>query len=234
MKDSQVKRMFETIAFSYDLQNSFLSLRRDGYWRRALAQSIEPRGDALILDVATGTAEVAVQICRHRPQARVIGVDFSPKMLAIGSRKVQSKGLTHRIHLSLADARKLPVKSETMNAVTIAFGIRNIQERPLALAEFRRVLKPGGQLLIMEFDLPDDLVLGNLYRFYFDYVMPFAGNWLSRTNYAYSYLAESVHNFPTERGFLEEIGSAGFTRLGVKKLSYGIAKIFMGVKAEVD
>lgn len=230
MRDSQVKRMFETIAFSYDLQNSFLSLRRDGYWRRVLAESIEATGKALILDVATGTAEVAIQICKQRPEALVIGVDFSPKMLAVGLKKVQSKGLSHRIQLSLGDARKLPVTSESVDAVTIAFGIRNIQERRLALAEFRRVLKPGGQLLIMEFDLPDDPVLGSLYRFYFDYVMPLAGNWLSRTNYAYSYLAESVHNFPAERGFLEEIGSVGFTRLGVKKLSYGIAKIFMGVR----
>ena len=98
MKDFQVKRMFETIAFSYDFQNSFLSLRRDGYWRRALAQSIHAQGEALILDVATGTAEVAIQICRHRPQARVIGVDFSPKMLAIGLEKVRSRGLGHRIH----------------------------------------------------------------------------------------------------------------------------------------
>jgi demethylmenaquinone methyltransferase/2-methoxy-6-polyprenyl-1,4-benzoquinol methylase len=232
MRDSQVKRMFETIAFSYDLQNSFLSLRRDGYWRRALAESLEATGKALILDVATGTAEVAIQICKQRPEARVIGVDFSPKMLAVGLKKVQFRGLSHRIHLSLADARKLPVTSESVDAVTIAFGIRNIQERRLTLAEFRRVLKPGGQLLIMEFDLPDDPVLGSLYRFYFDYVMPFAGNWLSRTNYAYSYLAESVHNFPAESGFLEEIGSVGFTRLGVRKLSYGIAKIFMGIKAE--
>lgn len=233
MKDFQVKRMFETIAFSYDFQNSFLSLRRDIYWRRALAQSIDAQDEAVILDVATGTGEVAIQICRHRPRARVIGVDFSPKMLAIGLQKVQSRGLGHRIHLSLGDARKLPVKSESVDALTIAFGIRNIQERRLTLAEFRRVLKPGGQLLIMEFDLPDDPVLGNLYRFYFDYLMPLAGNWLSRTNYAYSYLAESVHDFPTEKGFLDEIGTAGFTRLGLRKLSYGIAKIFIGTKTEM-
>jgi demethylmenaquinone methyltransferase/2-methoxy-6-polyprenyl-1,4-benzoquinol methylase len=230
MKNSQVKRMFETIAFSYDFQNSFLSLRRDTYWRRALAESIDTPPAGIILDVATGTAEVAIQICRHRPQARVIGVDFSPRMLAIGLQKVHSRGLSRRIHLSLGDARQLPVKSEFVDAVTIAFGIRNIQERRLTLSEFRRVLKPGGQLLIMEFDLPDDPVLGHLYRFYFDYLMPLAGNWLSRTNYAYSYLAESVHNFPTERGFLGEIGSVGFTRLGIKKLSYGIVQIFMGVR----
>jgi demethylmenaquinone methyltransferase/2-methoxy-6-polyprenyl-1,4-benzoquinol methylase len=230
MRDYQVKRMFETIAFSYDFQNSFLSLRRDVYWRRALVQAIEVRDKALVLDMATGTAEVAIEICKHHPEAEVVGVDFSPKMLAIGQAKVESKNLGSRIRLSLGDGRQLPVKSGCFDAVTIAFGIRNIEERDQALAEFNRALKPGGQLLIMEFDIPDDPILGTMYRLYFDYIMPPLGNWLSRTSYAYSYLADSVHGFPGAREFLQEIGEAGFTSLGVRKLTYGIAKIFKGVK----
>jgi demethylmenaquinone methyltransferase/2-methoxy-6-polyprenyl-1,4-benzoquinol methylase len=231
MKDYQTKRMFETIAFSYDFQNSFLSLRRDVYWRRAMANCIRVSGEARILDMATGTAEVAIEICKRHPGAKVVGVDFSPKMLAIGKKKVRAKNLDNRIHLSLGDGRKLPVKSGYFDAATIAFGIRNIEERDQALAEFNRALKPGGQLLIMEFDIPDDLVLGTIYRLYFDYLMPPLGNWLSKTNYAYSYLSSSVHDFPTEEGFLQEIGRAGFTSLGIKKLTYGIAKIFRGVKS---
>ena len=230
MKDYQVKRMFETIAFSYDFQNSFLSLRRDVYWRRALAQCITKRDEALILDMATGTAEVAMEICKHHPGAKVVGVDFSPKMLDIGHNKVKLRKLVSRIHLSLGDGRQLPVQSGCFDAATIAFGIRNIEERDQALAEFNRILKPGGQLLVMEFDVPDDLVLGTIYRLYFDYIMPPLGNLLSRTNYAYSYLADSVHGFPGEREFLQEIGDAGFTSLKVKKLTYGVAKIFVGVK----
>ena len=230
MKDYQVKRMFETIAFSYDFQNSFLSLRRDVYWRRALAQCITERDEALILDMATGTAEVAMEICKHHPGAKVVGVDFSPKMLDIGRNKVKLRKLVSRIHLSLGDGRQLPVQSGCFDAATIAFGIRNIEERDQALAEFNRILKPGGQLLIMEFDVPDDLVLGTIYRLYFDYIMPPLGNLLSRTSYAYSYLADSVHGFPGEREFLQEIGAAGFTSLRVKKLTYGVAKIFEGVK----
>jgi demethylmenaquinone methyltransferase/2-methoxy-6-polyprenyl-1,4-benzoquinol methylase len=218
MKDYQVKRMFETIAFSYDFQNSFLSLRRDSYWRRAMAQCL------------TFPGEAAVEICKYHPQAKVVGVDFSPKMLKMGRRKVSSKRLDSRIHLSLGDGRQLPVKEGYFDAATIAFGIRNIEEREQALAEFHRVLKPGGQLLVMEFDIPDDLVLGTMYRLYFDFIMPPLGNLLSRTNYAYSYLADSVHGFPTANDFLEEIGRAGFTSLGIKKLTYGIAKIFRGVK----
>ncbi len=230
MKDYQVKRMFETIAFSYDFQNSFLSLRRDVYWRRALAQCITERDEALILDMATGTAEVAIEICKHHPGAKVVGVDFSPKMLDIGHNKVKLRKLVGRIHLSLGDGRQLPVQSGCFDAATIAFGIRNIQERDQALEEFNRILKPGGQLLIMEFDVPDDLVLGTIYRLYFDYIMPPLGNLLSRTSYAYSYLADSVHGFPGEREFLQEIGDAGFISLKVKKLTYGVAKIFEGVK----
>ncbi|MBW1979677.1 MAG: bifunctional demethylmenaquinone methyltransferase/2-methoxy-6-polyprenyl-1,4-benzoquinol methylase UbiE [Deltaproteobacteria bacterium] len=230
MKDSQVKRMFETIAFSYDFQNSFLSLRRDIYWRRVLAECLRVVDSGLILDVATGTAEVAIEVCKRHKNIRVIGVDFSPRMLAIGRKKVQARGMAARIHLSLADARCLPLKSGSVDAVTIAFGIRNIQEKGLVLQEFWRVLRQGGQLLIMEFDLPDDPFLGGIYRFYFDYLMPVVGNWLSRTNYAYSYLADSVHNFPTEEQFMKNIAEAGFTPSGVRKLTYGIAKIFMANK----
>ena len=230
MKDYQVKKMFETIAFSYDFQNSFLSMRRDSYWRRVLAQSLRLKDEALVLDMATGTGEVAIEICKHHPSAKVVGVDFSPKMLSIGQEKVRDRGFDRDIHLSLGDGRQLPVKSGNFDAATIAFGIRNIEERDQALAEFNRVLKPGGQLLIMEFDIPDDAVLGTMYRLYFDYIMPPLGNLLSRTNYAYSYLATSVHGFPSANDFLEEIGRAGFTSLGIKKLTYGIAKIFRGVK----
>jgi demethylmenaquinone methyltransferase/2-methoxy-6-polyprenyl-1,4-benzoquinol methylase len=112
----------------------------------------------------------------------------------------------------------------------MAFGIRNIEERKEVLAEIWRVLKEGGRLWIMEFDCPDQPVLGRLYRFYFDHVMPPLGNWLSRTDYAYSYLAKSVHGFPSEKEFLREIAEAGLTPLGVKRLSFGIAKIYTGMK----
>ncbi|MCG6981043.1 MAG: bifunctional demethylmenaquinone methyltransferase/2-methoxy-6-polyprenyl-1,4-benzoquinol methylase UbiE [Deltaproteobacteria bacterium] len=230
MKDYQVKRMFESIAFSYDFQNSFLSLRRDTYWRRVMAQCLHLPGEASVLDMATGTGEVAVEICRHHPRAKVIGVDFSPKMLTVGREKKKFKKFASRIHLSLGDGRQLPFQSGSFEAATIAFGIRNIEEREQALREFYRVLKPGGQLLIMEFDIPNDPLLGGIYRLYFDYLLPPLGNLLSRTNYAYSYLATSVHDFPTEREFLQEIGRAGFVSPGVKRLTYGVAKIFRGIK----
>jgi demethylmenaquinone methyltransferase/2-methoxy-6-polyprenyl-1,4-benzoquinol methylase len=224
--------MFETIAGTYDLQNSFLSLRRDIYWRQALAKAIRLEGRALVLDVAVGTAEVALEICRQHPRVRVIGVDFSPAMLKVGHQKIGARQLAGRIEIMAGDGRRLPLRAASVDAVTIAFGIRNIKERLLALQEFYRVLKPGGELFIMEFSYPDGPLLNRLYRFYFDHILPPAGNWLSRTDYAYSYLSASVHSFPADALFLQEIAEAGFTALGVKKLTFGIAKIFHGLKAE--
>ena len=230
MDDNKVKGMFESIAFSYDFQNSFLSLGQDISWRRTLARSLQVSRGGIVLDLATGTAELAMEICIRNPGVRVAGLDFSPRMLAIGRRKVRTKGLSRRIDLTLGDARRLPFRAGSFDGATMAFGIRNIRERKDVLGEIRRVLKEGAQLWIMEFDCPDYPVLGKLYRFYFDHIMPPIGNWLSRTDYAYSYLARSVHGFPPEEEFLQEIADAGFASLGVKSLSLGIAKIYRGIK----
>jgi demethylmenaquinone methyltransferase/2-methoxy-6-polyprenyl-1,4-benzoquinol methylase len=233
LKDFQVKRMFESIAFSYDFQNSALALGQDIIWRRVLAKSIQVLDGHLILDMATGTGEVAIEICKHNPKIRVVGMDFSPAMLSIAWRKVRARNLEGRIHLSIGDARSLPLKNASFSAVTMAFGIRNIEERREVLSEFNRILKPGGQLLIMEFGYPDHPLLKRLYRLYFDRVLPLFGNWLSRTDYAYTHLVESVRSFPKEEEFLEEIGGSGFARLRVNKLTQGIAKIYSGTKPTV-
>lgn len=230
MKDTAVKAMFETIAPTYDFQNSFLSLRRDIYWRQALAKSLQLGKGATVLDVAAGTAETALAICRQNTGARVVGVDFSPAMLEVGRQKISRRRPDAPLDLAAGDGRQLPVQSNSVEAVTITFGIRNVEERHLALAEFHRVLKPGGCLYIMEFSYPDNPLLYRLYRFYFDHILPPVGNWLSKTNYAYSYLAESVNDFPDDPEFLAEIGRAGFTDLRVRKLTFGIAKIFHGRK----
>jgi demethylmenaquinone methyltransferase / 2-methoxy-6-polyprenyl-1,4-benzoquinol methylase len=230
MKDTAVKAMFETIAPSYDFQNSFLSLRRDIYWRKSLAEILQLDQGGVVLDVAVGTAETALAISLRYPRVQVVGVDFSPAMLGVGRKKIVDRGYQKRIQLTAGDGRQLPIKSCSVNAVTISFGIRNVEERYLALAEFHRVLKPGGRLYIMEFSYPDQPLLYQLYRFYFDYILPPVGNLISRTNYAYSYLADSVDSFPRDEQFVAEIAEAGFSDLKIKKLTFGISKIYQGHK----
>ncbi len=230
-KPAFIKRMFEDIAFSYDLQNSVLSLRRDVHWRKVLARSLEAASRrGIILDAATGTSEVAIEICRQNPGAKVVGMDISPGMIEIGRRKLLARRMGACVQLGLGDGRRLPVKDSSVSAVSMAFGLRNIEERGAVLAEFWRVLKPGGQLLIMEFGYPDDLLVRTLYKLYFNHVLPPVGNFLSKTDYAYTYLVESVRSFPGEEAFLGEMESAGFGNLQVKKLTFGIALIYSGIK----
>ncbi len=230
MKDSAVKSMFETIAAGYDFQNSFLSLRRDVYWRRVLAEILRLDNGGTVLDVAVGTAETALAIGHRYPRVQVVGVDFSPAMLDVGKKKIAARGFKGRIRLTAGDGRQLPIRSGSVDVVTISFGIRNIEQRLEALHEFYRVLKPEGRLCIMEFSYPDQPLLYRLYRFYFDHILPPVGNLISRTDYAYSYLAESVDSFPRDQQFVAEITAAGFTDTAIKKLTFGIAKIFTGRK----
>jgi demethylmenaquinone methyltransferase/2-methoxy-6-polyprenyl-1,4-benzoquinol methylase len=230
MRDFEVKRMFDTIAEGYDMQNSMLSLRIDVLWRRKLARLISADLPVTVVDVAVGTAEVAMEIARQRPKARLVGVDFTPAMLAVGKRKLVKRGLSGRIHMLAGDARHLPLPDGCADYVTISFGIRNVEERDQALAEFHRIMKPGGTLYVMEFSLPDNPVLRFLYRLYFDHILPPFGNWLSRTDYAYSYLMESVYAFPGPEDFSAEIKQSGFRDVGQTPLSGGIARIHRGVK----
>ncbi len=230
MKDAAVKTMFETIASGYDFQNSFLSLGIDIHWRKVLAAGLHLPERGTVLDVAIGTAEVAMEICRRHPKAQVIGIDFSPAMLQVGRGKIRRRQLEQRIRLAAGDGRRLPIRSASVDAVTISFGLRNIEEKAQVLAEFHRVLRPGGQLLIMDFSYPEGPILGRAYRFYLDHLLPPVGNWLSGTDYAYSYLAESVAGFPSDHEFLKAISLAGFTGGQVSKLTCGIAKIFASHK----
>ncbi len=230
MRDTQVRKLFEDVAAGYDMQNTVLSLRIDVLWRKTLARMLPAGHPVAVLDVAAGTAEVSMEICRQRPLATVLGVDFTPAMLFVGNPKIARRGLAGRIRLCAGDARCLPLPDASVDAVTIAFGIRNVEERLVALKEFHRVLKPGGQLLVLEFSLPDNPVLRFAYRLYFDHILPPFGNWLSRTNYAYTYLMTSVHAFPGPQAFIEEIREAGFTNVTQTPLSGGIARIHAGVK----
>lgn len=228
MRDTLVRRMFEDIAFSYDFQNSALSLGIDIWWRRVLVGMLEPAA-GIVLDAATGTGEVGLAIRRRRPGLSVVGLDFSPAMLAVAQAKAARKHAAG-YHLGVADCRDVPLADGSVDAVTMAFGIRNIAERVAVMREFHRVLKPGGQMHIVEFGMPRNALAAALYRFYFDRILPPVGNFLSRTDYAYSYLVESVDAFPRDADFLAQMAEAGFAEGRVTDLTFGVARIFTGRK----
>lgn len=232
LKDFQVREMFERIAFSYDFQNSALSLGMDILWRKRLSRLAALPAGALVLDAAIGTGEVAFELLRRSPEARVLGVDFSPAMLQQARKKRASRTGGDRLELACGDCRALPAPEASVALCTIAFGIRNIHERVAVLKEFHRVLQPGGKAMVMDFGIPPNPILGRLYRFYFNHILPPVGNFLSRTDYAYSYLVESVDAFPSDEAFLAEMREAGFTEATVEPLTFGIAKIFTAVKQE--
>ena len=230
MTDREVRSMFETTASTYDVQNRMLSLGRDRHWRRIFVRHLRLAPRSRVGDMAVGTGEIAIAICRRYPDARVVGVDFSEGMLRVARRKIRGLGLEDRIELQTGDLRALTLPDACVDAVTMSFGIRNIAERTQVLRECCRVLKPGGLLQIMEMAIPDSGVIAAVYRWYFDHVMPLVGNWLSRTDYAYSYLMHSVYQFPPDDAFQAEMRVAGFGGTEVIRITFGTAKIYRARK----
>jgi demethylmenaquinone methyltransferase/2-methoxy-6-polyprenyl-1,4-benzoquinol methylase len=224
--------MFQTTASTYDLQNRLLSLARDQHWRTVLARRVRLRPGATVADLAVGTGDVALAICARHPDATVLGVDNSPAMLQIARRKIRAAALERSIRLIRGDLRTLPLADAEVDAVTLAFGIRNIVERRTVLSECRRVLRPGGSLYILEMTLPNRGLASCAYRLYFDHLLPVLGNTLSGTNYAYTYLARSVHAFPTGSRFCGEMREAGFCDVRYRPISFGTATIWRGTRAE--
>ncbi len=236
MTDRQVRGMFETTASTYDVQNRMLSLGRDRHWRRVFVRRLRLAPASRVGDLAVGTGEIAIATCESYPDATVVGVDFSEGMLRVARRKIRAKRLEGRIELRTGDLRALPLPDAGtgpvagLDAITMSFTIRNISERLQVLRECWRVLKPGGLLQIMEMVMPESGVVAALYRWYFDHLMPLLGNWLSRTDYAYSYLMHSVHGFPSDQAFLAEMRLAGFERARAARITFGTATIFRAHK----
>jgi demethylmenaquinone methyltransferase/2-methoxy-6-polyprenyl-1,4-benzoquinol methylase len=230
MAPERVRRMFQAIANTYDLQNRFLSAWLDTHWRNVFVSYLRLAPGEHLGDVAVGTGEIAIRACRRYPGVRVTGIDFSPDMLRVARRKIRERGLQDRIQLRQGDMRKIPADTGTFDAVTISFGIRNVLERDVVLQECFRILKPGGSLFVMEPGFLEVPALGALYRFYFDHAMPLIGNLLSGTDYAYTYLSETVYAFPADADFLRLFDEAGFVQSRATRVSYGIARIYRGRK----
>ena len=218
--------MFDRIAYRYDMLNRVLSLGLDWSWRRRAVRALALRQGYRVLDVATGTADMALLVAKLYGDGNVIGVDLSRAMLEIGRTKVASRGLAGRIELVEGDAERLPFADGSFDGVCIAFGIRNVPDRACALREMARVTRPGGRIAILELSEPAGGILGPLARFYIRTVVPTVGAWLSGAG-EYRYLQESIAAFPPPESFAELMERCELKVLSVERLTFGVCVLYV-------
>ena len=223
----RIAGMFDAIAPRYDLLNHLLSAGIDRRWRARAIRTLQLTGRETLVDICTGTADVA--LAAHGA-ARVVGVDFAAAMLSLGLKKVRRAGDSRRVALVRGDALRLPVPSSTADAVTIAFGIRNVESPQIACGEMARVLRRGGRLAILEFGMPRVPGIRALYEWYFTRVLPFIGQKISGHGGAYSYLPASVGSFPPPAEFVTVLRKAGFSDVRAVPLTFGIVYLYTAVK----
>ena len=226
MSHSPIATMFDSISPKYDALNHLLSLNIDKVWRKRTAKAVAKTHPQTLLDLATGTADLAILLAKHSPKAHIIGIDISDKMLEIGKEKVAKSGLENQIKLQHGDAASLPFDDNTFDAVTVAFGVRNFENLGKGLSEIHRVLKPGGQVFILEFSMPELFPVKQLYRFYFKHILPHIGGWVSKDQNAYAYLPASVERFPKPKDFIHLLSQHGLRAGTIKYLSFGIAVLY--------
>lgn len=231
-KKEQIRDMFDSIAPRYDALNHILSFGIDRGWRRKTIKRVCRENPGRILDLATGTGDMAIALAGKCPEAMVTGADLSQNMLKIAGTKIAGKGLAGRISLRVAEAEALPFAEAEFDAVTAAFGVRNFHDIPAGLKEMYRVLKPGGKMYVLEFSTPRSKIFGGLYRFYFHRVLPFIGGLVSKDKNAYKYLPGSVDEFPGPEIFSGMVLDAGFAECDKISLTGGVAYIYIGTKTE--
>jgi demethylmenaquinone methyltransferase/2-methoxy-6-polyprenyl-1,4-benzoquinol methylase len=229
-KKEQVARMFDSISGRYDFLNRFLSLGIDKGWRRAAIKKVASHNPSSILDVATGTADLAIAAYRIAKPSEVIGVDISEGMLAEGRKKINKLGYEKIIDLRTGDSENLPFADNSFDAVTVGFGVRNFENLELGLSEIYRVLKPGGMIAVLEFSKPSVFPIKQIYNFYFKTILPFWGRFISGDKTAYTYLPESVQAFPDGIAFTEILSKLQFNKPIQQKLTFGICSLYTAIK----
>ena len=228
-KKQQVAKMFNSISGRYDFLNHFLSLGIDIRWRKKAIHYLKQFAPDTILDVATGTGDFAIEAVNLNP-SRIIGVDISEGMLAIGRKKVLSMGLEEKIALQIGDSENLPFPDNSFDAVIVAFGVRNFENLEKGLSEIYRVLKTGGHLVVLEFSKPVKFPMKQLYRTYFKYILPTLGRLISKDKTAYTYLPESVEAFPDGDNFLSHLRKLNFNSCHTRPLTFGISSLYTAIK----
>ena len=229
---ARIAGMFDAIAGRYDLLNHLLSGGQDLYWRWRAVRRLRLSGREHVLDLCTGTCDVARAIVKRKLARRVLGIDFSGEMLRVGQRKLRAEGRDGVIGLARADVMRLPVATASIDAVTIAFGIRNVEDAGVALAEVARVLKPGGRLAILEFSTPQHPLIRSGYLWYFRNVLPRLGRLVSHHGEAYAYLPASVESFTPPSEFLAQLRAAGLTQCEAVPLTFGVVYLYVAQRAD--
>ena len=227
-KKKLVTRLFNDIAKRYDFLNHFFSFGVDYYWRNRLVKSINPKPDYIILDVATGTGDVAFKLATKTD--KVTGIDIASNMIDLANKKKDKKKASN-VDFLVGDAEDLPFEDNTFDVITIAYGYRNISNQEGALKEFNRILKNKGQLFILEFSEPTNRIIGSLYKFYSYKVMPFIASMFTK-KYAYDYLPESIDMFPSRKDIKKTLENNNFSNIGIVDMTFGISSIFSGQKDE--
>jgi demethylmenaquinone methyltransferase/2-methoxy-6-polyprenyl-1,4-benzoquinol methylase len=232
-KKNQIADMFNQIAFRYDFMNHFLSGGLDLYWRRQAIKELQESHPNTVLDVATGTGDMAILVARTFQTNKIIGIDISEGMLNLGQKKIDKLGFSHRVQLHLGDGETINFPDNTFQAITIAFGVRNFENLEKGLAEMLRVLRPGGKLVILEFSKPKRSFFRALYHLYLRVIAPKIGRFVSHNRAAYQYLNESVQAFPQGEELLRILLKSGYRETYKKGLSMGICTIYCGTKLSV-
>jgi demethylmenaquinone methyltransferase/2-methoxy-6-polyprenyl-1,4-benzoquinol methylase len=232
---AEISGMFDAIAGRYDLLNHLLSAGIDRRWRRSAIRSLALEGRERVLDLCTGTADLAIAArTAHPPAARVVGIDFAGAMLRAGHAKLQQQSLTGEISLVRGDATRIPVAAKAVDAITVAFGIRNVEDAGAACAEMYRVLAPGGRIAILEFGTPRSAGIRAAYLWYFKRILPRIGRLISRHAVAYDYLPSSVGSFLSPQSFAGLLTDAGFVDVAFKPLTFGIVYLYTGSRSGLD
>lgn len=228
-KKQQVEQMFDNISGKYDLLNRILSMGIDVSWRKKVVKSVKKENPKTILDIATGTGDLAIAMAKAT-DAKITGFDLSAGMLEVGRKKVKEQNLENRIEMIQGDAEKMPFADNSFDVITVAFGVRNFENLKNGLDDIYRVLKPGGKFIILEFSQPEAVPMKQLYTFYSRYVLPKIGKKISKDQSAYTYLPDSVKAFPYGDEMKKILKNSNFVEPYDKKLTFGIASIYESLK----